>query len=111
MLNFKNHFMIRDAKLYLLSDKDWKPLADIILDHINYTLRNDITIFQLMSFHSTGQNFAILTLSENADFLVEQFGAIPLPNPESNTLTHSLYNYVGEPLFGEKENLAFLKRP
>ncbi len=99
--------MIRDAKLYILEDKDWKPLAELINNHNNYRMKNDITIFQFPSQDSKGDYYSILSLSEKADLIIEEYGGYHSP---INTLYASLPNYIGEPLFGDKSNTAFLPK-
>ena len=101
--------MTTDAKLYILSDKDWMPLADTFENHQDYILKNDVTIFQLITPTNQVQQYAILSLSEKADKIIQDYGASIAP--DKDLLRHSLHNYNGEPLFGDKTNLAFLNKP
>ena len=101
--------MTRDANLYILTDKDWKPLADIIEHHSNSSLKTDITIFQLHSVSSKVNEYAIISLSDTADKLVMDYGATLAGEP--NIMRNSLHNYNGDPLFGDKSNLTFLNKP
>lgn len=101
--------MIRDAKLYLLSDKDWKPLAESINNNADYTLKNDVTIFQLYASSSKSQEYALLSLSEKSDTIIEHYGATLAGEP--NYLRNSLHDEPSRiPLYGEKSNIAFLKK-
>jgi len=100
--------MTRDAKLYILSDKDWKPLADLFQDDKDYNLKLDIVIYQLMTPTSVGQQYAILTLSDKADEIVEKYGATPAP--EKDYLRNTLHDYHGDTLFGDKTNVVFLNK-
>lgn len=100
--------MTRDAKLYILSDKDWKPLSDVINNTKDIYLARDITIFQLMSSTSIGQHYAIITRTDKADKVVEEYGA--LLASENNMLKTTLHDYYGEPLFGDKTNVIHLKK-
>jgi hypothetical protein len=100
--------MTRDANLYILSKKEWKPLCDILENNKDYTLKNDVTIFQLMTSTSINLEYAILTLSEATDKIVDEYGAIQASNDDM--LRNSLHNYFGNPLFGDKTNLTFLNK-
>jgi len=99
--------MTRDAKLYILEDKHWKPLADLINNHKDYNMKNDVTIFQFATQDSKGDNYSILSLSDKADLIIEEYGGYHSPK---NNLIASLHNYIGEPLFGDKSNTAFLPK-
>jgi hypothetical protein len=59
--------MTRDAKLYLLSDKDSKQLAESIDNNSDNKLKNDVTIYQLYSASSKSQDYALLRLFDKAD--------------------------------------------
>lgn len=100
--------MTRDAKLYILTYKDWNPLSELLQKNIDYTLKDDVTIFQLMASTNTGQHYAILTLSDRADKIVEEYGGILAS--ENDLLRKSLHSYSGEPLFGDKTNVTFLNK-
>ena len=100
--------MTRDANLYILSHKDWKPLADVLEYHPDFTLKNDVTIFQLMTPSSQGQHYAILSLSEKADKIIQDYGATIASDKDN--LRNTLHNYNDEPLFGDKTNVAFLNK-
>lgn len=100
--------MTRDAKLYILADKDWKPLAEILEQKNNYKEKLDTSIYQLMTSTSIGQHYAILTLSEESDKIVEEYGATIAD--DKNLLRISLHNYNGEILFGDKTNVVFLNK-
>jgi len=93
------------AKLYLLVDKDWKPLADLINNHKDYKIKSDVTIYQLMTETCDSHHYAILSLSDQADKLVEDYGAYHSP---INTLIATLPDYNGEALFGAKSNTIHL---
>ncbi|MEO6836805.1 MAG: hypothetical protein ABI185_00350 [Ginsengibacter sp.] len=99
--------MTRNAKLYILTDIDWKPLAEIIHNHEDRNIKNDITIFQLPRQESKENYYAILSLSSNADLILEKYGAYHSPR---NTLTAILHDYRGEPLFGHKSNTDLLRK-
>lgn len=102
--------MRREAKLYILSDKDWKPLAAIIESHKDYEIKNNVIVYQLMTTNSINQEYAVLTLSETADKIVEDYGA--KLTDEKNVLRNTLHYYQGDTLYGEKSNITFLnKRP
>ena len=100
--------MTRDAKLYTLSAKDWKPLAELFQNHKDYNLKLDISIYQLMTSSSVEKYYAILTISDKADKIVEDYGAAPAP--DKDFLRTSLHNYQGDTLFGDKSNVVFLKK-
>ena len=99
--------MTRDAQLYILFDKNWQPLSDLINNNKDNYLAKDITIFQLMSSISIGQHYAIITRTEKADKVVEEYGAVLAS--ENNNLRTTLHKYYGEPLFGDKTNVIHLK--
>jgi hypothetical protein len=100
--------MTRDANLYILSHKDWMPLADTVKNHQDYTLKNDVTIFRLTIPRDQVQEYAILSLSEKADKIIQDYGASSAS--DKDLLRNSLHNYYGELLFGDKTNLAFLNK-
>lgn len=100
--------MTRDAKLYILSDKDWKPLADTFEAHKDYNLRHQVSIYQLMTSASVGQQYAILTLTDTADKIVEDYGATPAA--DKDLLRNTLHSYHGDTLFGDKSNIVFLNK-
>ena len=100
--------MTRDAKLYLLSENDWMPLAENIYNNSDYTLKNDVTIFQLPKASNKDHEYALLSLSDKADKIIEAYGATLASEP--NMLRNSLHIYHGEPLFGDKTNLIFLNK-
>ena len=100
--------MTRDAELYILSDKDWQPLSDRISNSNDIYLVRDITIYQLSNSTSIGHYYAILTRTEKADKLVEEYGA--LLSTKNDSLRTSLHDYYGEPLFGDKGNVIHLKK-
>jgi hypothetical protein len=92
--------MTRDANLYILSDKDWQPLAN--------TLKDEVVIFQLMTSTNSGNQYAILSLSEKADKVVEEYGATPAS--DKDLLRNRLHEYSGDVLFGDKSNIIFLNK-
>ena len=100
--------MNRDAKLYLLIDKDWKPLADLIEKHLDNSLKNDVTIFQLFSVSNNSQDFAVLSLSDKSDKVVEQYASNE--SDKNDSLRTTLHEYYGDPLYGDKRNLTSLKK-
>ena len=99
--------MIRDARLYLLTDIDWKPLAHQIEQHVNYNLKDLIVIFNL-SNDKTIRNYAILSMSEDTDKIIEKYGAKEAR--EKDFLRTTLHDNYSEPLFGDKTNLVFLNK-
>jgi hypothetical protein len=100
--------MIRNAKLYLLSDKDWKQLAESIDNNSDYTLKNNVTIFQLYSAFDKNQEYAVLSTSDMADNIIEDYGATLAKEP--NLLRNRLHEYHGDPLYGDKINVSFLDK-
>lgn len=100
--------MTRDAKLFILFYKDWKPLADTIELHKDYNLKNQVSIYQLMFSASTNQHYAILTLSDTADKIVQEYGASLAD--DKDLLRNTLHEYDGDTLFGNKSNVVFLKK-
>ena len=106
---FQKHFnsldieMRNKAKLFILVDKDWKPLAEEVSK--TPSLINLITIFQLMTSISVGNHYAILSLSDTLDRIIQEFGGYESPE---NMLIYTLRNYFGDPLFGYKNNVLSL---
>jgi hypothetical protein len=100
--------MTRDANLYILSDKDWQPLANNLESHKDYTLKDEVVIFQLMTSTNSGNQYAILSLSEKADKVVEEYGATPAS--DKDLLRNRLHEYSGDVLFGDKSNIIFLNK-
>lgn len=100
--------MTRDAKLYILLNKDWKPLENLINNDKDIYLRTNITIYQLFTSTSKSQDYAIITLSEKGDTLVEDYGAT-ISN-ENDFLKNTLHDYFGDTLFGDKLNVIHLQK-
>lgn len=100
--------MTRAATLYLLSDKDWQPLADTLDSNQDYTLKDHVVIYQLMTPTSGGQQYAILSLSDKADKVVKEYGATPAH--EKDLLRNRLHEYSGDTLYGDKSNVVFLNK-
>ena len=100
--------MTRNAKLFFLHDKDWKPLAEMVTNHNNHSLKHDLTIFQYTQAYSEGQNYSILSLSQKMDEMLTAYGAVEAS--EKDLLRNSLHQYMGEPLFGDKSNLIYLDK-
>lgn len=98
--------MRRYAKLYILMNKDWKPLADIFINHRDATLQNDISIFKIGYKPSLTHYYAIITLSDSADNIVEEYGA---EVAETDLVRNTLQDHH-EALFGEVTNVNFLER-
>lgn len=100
--------MTRDARLYFLKYKDWKPLAEIIETHKNYNLKHFVTIFQLMTHSSENHHYAILSLIDDVDKIIEEYGAEEAG--EKDLVRNTLHDYYGEPLYGSKSNVTFLNK-
>ncbi len=100
--------MTRDAKLYILSNKGWEPLSNLINNDNNIYLQRDITIYQLFTSTSKDEEYAIITLSDKADKIVEEYGAIL--SGQNDSLKTTLHDYFGEPLFGDKSNVIHLQK-
>ena len=100
--------MFRDAKLYWLRDKDWKPLGELIMAHKDDRLQKDITIYQQFASNSTSYNYVIITRTEDADKFVEEYGATVAS--ETDSTGASLRQENRDPLFGDKANLLYLTK-
>lgn len=101
--------MTRDANLYHLFEKDWQPLADILDSHQDYTLKDHVIIFKINEAKSVNHRYAILSLSDKADKVVEEYGAKLAP--DNDLLRFSLHEYSGDTLYGDKSNVVFLNKP
>ena len=99
--------MIRKASLYFLFDKECKTLIDIVEQSQNKYLKLDITIYKLTSSSSGGNNFAILALSNEVEKIVLDYGAFLAD--ETDTFRHTLKTYYGDPVYGSKSNVDYLK--
>jgi hypothetical protein len=99
--------MTREAKLYILEHKDWELLADKFIYHQDAALQIDVSIFKIGPKSTTTHSYAIITLSDKADSIVEEYGAILVG--KKDLLRNTLHNY-SETLFGDISNLDFLER-
>jgi len=98
--------MTRDAKLYILEHKDWKPLSASFDNNYDYNLKFDITIFRKSPSSMLEHSYAILSLSDKADDIIEEYGAVL--TKEKDYLRNTLHTNCGVPLYGDKDNLSFL---
>lgn len=96
--------MTREARVYYLKDKDWEPLKEIFLSHQTYILRDHIVIFQASPHHAKVPVYTIYSISNEADKLIEEYGAILLDKKDYLSLTSK----ESEPLYGEKSLTTFL---
>jgi len=96
--------MTREAKVYYLKDKDWEPLKEIFLSPQTYKLRNHIVIFQASPDHVKVPEYTIYSVSDEADKLIEEYGASLLDKKDYLSLTSK----ESEPLYGEKSLTTFL---
>lgn len=94
------------ARLFLLSDKGIDPLSTLIENNINHALKNEITIFRLYTASSSGDEYAIISLSEFSDKIIKNYGGVLIDS--KNAIRHRLKNYEGEPLYGDKSNVQYL---
>lgn len=99
--------MTRDAKLYYLHE-DWQPLVYKIEQHKNYTLRDLVVIFDIYRNYPKQHRYAILSLHNDTDKIIEDFGATEAD--EKDLMRNDLHNYHGEPEYGDKERLVFLNK-
>lgn len=100
--------MSRDANLYWLRGKDWKPLAALIMAHKDDRLQKDITIYQQFASSSTSYEYVIITRTEDTDKFIEDYGATVAG--EIDSTRNSLHQENRDPLFGDKANLIHLKK-
>lgn len=101
--------MTRDTKLYFLHAHDWTLIKDEIESHRHsHQLKHEITIFLFPSSTSANGYFAILSLSKDIDAILEKAGGKEAA--EDDYARNSLHDYYGEPLYGDKTNLAFLNK-
>lgn len=83
------------------------PLKQLIEEYKELTLKDDVAIFQLMTPTSKGQFYAIVSVSDEADKIIEEYGAIS--SSENDYAICELKNYTKDPLFGNKILTVFLK--
>jgi len=103
--------MTRDAKLYYLNHKDWKPLADKIEQHKNYDLKNLIVIFDIFSAYPKHHRYAILSLHEDIDKIVEDYGEDDIKEAaEDDLMRNELRNYHKDPVYGDKSRSVYLNK-
>lgn len=101
--------MTRDAKLYFLHAEDWQVIKDAIENsRHSHQLEQEITIFLFPTSNSANGYYAILSLSDVVDKIVETAGAVEAD--EKDYARNALHDYYGEPLYGDKSNVAFLNR-
>ena len=90
--------MTREAKLYTLEEKEWQPLVAMIGNE------RYISIYQLNSETSKVLYFAVLSLNDKTDKIVEEYGAIEAIGP--NSLRAELR--IRNPLYGDRTNVNYL---
>jgi hypothetical protein len=96
--------MTRDAKLYFVTDKDWRPLKELALAHLSGIIQHDIAIFQVAS--DTHHHYAVISVSDEADAVIEQYGGSL--GSKRDLLIPILKEGNRYPLFGETGLTAFL---
>jgi len=99
---------MRDAKLYFLTYKDWKPIVALVEKNKIDSLKLFITIFQLMSASSKEQYYAIISLHNMVDSIIEEYGCVEAN--ENDLIRTTLHSYSGESLYGDKKNTNFLMK-
>ena len=100
--------MTRDAKLYWISDTDWKPLIEKIEQHKNHTLKDFIIIYDLCKSHPSNQYYAILSLHEDVDKIVEEYGGEE--STPNDILRITLHDENEMPVYGEKTRIVHLSK-
>jgi hypothetical protein len=100
--------MTRDARLYTLNYKDWKPLIEIIEQHKDQNLKLFVMIFNLSPSDSINHYYAVLSMHDTIDKLVEDYGAEEVP--KHNTMRSELHRGGYELLYGEKTNIVHLNK-
>jgi hypothetical protein len=100
--------MTRYAKLYTIRYTDWKPLVEKIEQHKDYSLKNLIAIYDLSKNHPGNQYYAILSLHEDIDKIVEDYGA--KESPSNDYLRITLHDENEIPVYGEKSRIVYLDK-
>jgi hypothetical protein len=99
--------MMREAKLYLLAHHDWKPLTTLIRGSGNKRLKYQVTIF-LINESTVINHYAILSLSPEADKLIEDYGGVQADKHDH--LRNHLHDDVFKIVYGYKSNLSLLQK-
>ena len=100
--------MTRDAKLYKIIYTDWKPLIEKIEQHRDFTLKEFVLVYDLSKNHPDNQYYAILSLHEDVDKIVEASGAEEFRADDLLRLT--LHDETENPIYGDKSRIIHLKK-
>ena len=101
--------MTRDAKLYFIEHQDWKPLIDILDSNKNQNLKNLVAIHGLLSEAGSSHFYAILSISDRCDKIIEEYGGI-LSAKDDYIIQEVKLNHT-QLLYGNKTIASFLKWP
>lgn len=101
--------MPRDAKTYFSFNSNWEWCSDIFENHPDKTLKMDVTIFQLSQEQWPLSRYAILSLSDKVDKILEE-NECTLASPDDRTLyiIRELGESANKPVYGRWDNLAWL---
>lgn len=106
--------MARDANVFYLKNKDWKPLEILFKAHEDYTLQNKVAIYEALpntarlpfgSFFS----YVLVSISDKGDKIIIDFGGEPIL--VNDLLIFDLKNNNKVPLFGANNLMSFLMWP
>ncbi|MFT3948209.1 MAG: hypothetical protein QM763_14660 [Agriterribacter sp.] len=99
--------MTRAAKLFILREKEWQPLVETIESAKNSVLNLYISIYSISRFNNH-HHYAILSLSDEIDELVLNYGAFEANNKD--LLRATLHLGEHPLLYGEESRIVHLEK-
>lgn len=99
--------MTRDARLYYLHHKDWKPLVAQVERHRNYDLKDLIVIFG-SNVYPPIHSYTILSMHPVVDNIIEEYGGFEA-TPD-DLMRNALHQDTAAPLYGEKSRIVYLNK-
>jgi hypothetical protein len=92
-------------KLFAVYEKPYRPLIELLEKDSSIEVSSDVTIMSLFSQDSDQENYAIISLSENASKIIETYC-----NEELSATDSILYYLLKnrQPLHGDPKNIEYL---
>jgi hypothetical protein len=92
-------------KLFAVYEKPYRPLIELLEKDASIRLTSDVTILSLFSQDSNQENYAVISLSENASRIIESYSNEELSANDS-ILYYLLKNRKA--LHGDPKNVEYL---
>jgi hypothetical protein len=92
-------------KLFAVYEKPYVPLIELLEKDTSIRLSSDVTILSLFSQDNANENYAVISLNENASKIIESYSNEEL-NANDSILYYLLKNR--KPLHGDPKNVEYL---